>query len=195
MGVPSNPNRADTGLLDGSTVNATAPRFYDDSPDSFHPLPFDRFYLAEESILVPQWQLMEVSPTGRDKLSFPAVQVQDLVDSSGKRYRENEHFTINDGNIVWTKGPGLDPETDRGRIYSVRYLYRPHWYCDSLSHQIRVSQIDNMITGSRDVQRMPQAMVLHREHVYLKEKSDDEAVNGDTARQEYAPKAGTFGSR
>jgi len=195
-GAPKNQDRTELGLLDGSTCSVTSPRFYDNTTEEFHPVPFDRFFLSEESILVPHWQLVEAHITGVDKLSFPAEKVIDLVDSTGRKYAAGKDFSLSNGLVKWIgASPGMDPSTNKGRIYSIRYLYRPHWYVGTMSHQIRVAAVDNLLTGVRESIRMPQAMVLHREHVFLKEQNDPDAPQTDPSRQEMGPAVGSFGPR
>lgn len=186
----------EVGIMDGSMVSVTLPRFYD-PPDAspIYIAPFDRLYLAEESIVVPDWQVFRHEPTGIDKLNFPAVSVQDLVDSRGIRYHRPD-FEINDGKLVWSgTRPGVDPDTGRGLVCSIRYTYRPYWYVKSLVHEVRVSQAENPLTGLRETNRMPQAIVLQREYVYEKNERDRFA-DTDVDRQVKQPDLGSrFGAR
>ena len=183
----------ETGLIDGSTVSVTLPRFYDDKeglPVSV--VTFDRLYLKEESILVPHWQLVTQDLSGRDKLQFLAREVQDVVDSRGKRYHPGDYH-LEAGRIIWgSNRPGVDPETGKGIVYAIRYLYRPYWYVQHLIHEVRVSQSENIYTGARQIQRMPQACVLQREYVF--EKADRDALAKDKDRQVQGPEI-QFGPR
>jgi hypothetical protein len=81
-GVTEDQKQNDVGLLDGSTVQVTAPRFYDETTDEVQITPFDRLYLLEDAVSVPHWQLVEAHATGRDKLSFPVVNVIDVMDAT-----------------------------------------------------------------------------------------------------------------
>jgi hypothetical protein len=189
-------NVGELGVTDGSTVSVTMPRFYDGTQTPVYMAPFDRLYLAEENLVVVNWQLFQADPLGRDKLNFPAVTVQDLVDSQAKRY-EQPDFEIREGRIVWLTGnrPGLDPETGKGLVCSIRYTYRPYWYVKTLVHEVRVSQAENPITGAREIVRMPQAIVLQREYIFEKEDRDPESVKPDSPRQVQAPEGPRFGPR
>lgn len=191
----------DVGVLDAASVSATFPRFYDEVTDCCEGprecllAPFDRLYLSNENIHVVYWQTFEASITGRDRLQFPAVRVQDLVDSMGIRYRQDIDFSVEEGRIVWLNEnrPGLDPDSGKGRICSVRYEYRPHWYVKALVHDIRVSQSDNPVTGVRTLTRMPQAVQLQREYLFTGSRDNDpEAPHPDSLRQAPGPRDGSF---
>ncbi len=183
----------DVGVLDGSTVQVTSPRMYDDTDEESQVANFDRFYLNEESITVPHWQLVEAHITGRDRLSFPVVKVVDVMDATGRRYNSSE-YDVEDGQLVWKNGgPGYDAERERGVIYAIRFTYRPYWYVQRVVHQVRVAQVETLM--KRSVQRMPQGFVLQRETVFEKEEKDDQAPDPSSPRQVKGPAAGTFGPR
>lgn len=197
MGNSKDSQNNEVGLLDHSECRSTVPRYYDNTNTPVHIAPFDRLYLGNEDISVTNWQLVEHNISGKDKLAFPPVEVQDLIDSKGVRYVQGTHFDLTNGFIVWRMGeaPGVDPETSKGKIYSVRYIYQPFFYVKSLLHELRVSQSENPYTGERVVQKMPQTVALQREYVGLKEENDSEAVNGMSMRQVQMPTSGSFGPR
>lgn len=173
-GTSTNP--METGLGEASTVSVTPPRFYDGKTERLHVAPFDRMYLAEESIIVVNWQTYRHNPSGTDQLAFPVVNVWDLIDSNGVRYTLGD-FEIVGGKIHWVGNrPGLDPETGKGLVCSIRYGYRPFWYVKHLVHEVRVSQAENPQTGQREVARLPYALVMNREYVSLKEDNDELAT-------------------
>lgn len=184
------------GDMDGSTVQITLPQYYDDRPETpVYVAPYDRLYLAEKGIVVINWQAYRHDPSGWDKMNFPVVTVQDLMDSRGTRYYPGD-YEVAESRIHWLtgKGPGVDPQTGRGVICSARYTYRPYWYVSRLLHEVRVSQAENPFTGAREVQRMPQACVLQREYIYEKNQRDDLAP--DKGRQNNPPPEGPrFGPR
>lgn len=186
----------DMGFLDGSAVSITLPRHYDNTEKTLYLAPFDRLYLAEESILVPDWQLLTHHITGFDKLNRPAEVIQDLMDSSGKRYIEGQDFQLVEGQIKWIgQGrPGIDAETGKGRICSVRFLHRPYWYVRQLIHEIRVTQAENPVTGERKIHKMPQAAVLVREQVFEKSEKIEESTSTNP-REVKGPESGSFGPR
>lgn len=184
----------DFGLLDGSTVQVTFRRFYEDKEELVQIAPFDRVYLSEEDITVPHWQLVEAHATGRDRLKFPAVEVLDLVDAQGNRYTSAD-YRIENGQIVWVGNrPGVNAD-GKGRVYSIRYTYRPFWYVQRLMHEVRVVQVDDPGTGYRKVFRAPQACLLQREYVFEKEQNEGNALDPDSPRQLKGPADGKFGPR
>lgn len=210
IGNGNDPQLRDVGFVDGASFTSTFPTHYDEPattpPKAFYVAPFDRFYLDEENITVPTWQLVKGNETGLDKLNFPAVVVEALVDSRGDSYTEFDDFTISKGQILWAagRGPTPDLETGRGPIYSIRYRYRPFWYVARMLHEIRVSQAGNPVTGERKVVRMQQQVMLHREFLFLNEANDDLTKDPRAAsvqpeqrasRQAKAPDDGGFGSR
>jgi len=208
IGNGNNPSLRDIGFVDGASFTSTFPRQYDDPcvpPKPFYMAPFDRFYLDEEDITVSTWQLVKSNPSGLDKLSFPAVEVERLVDARGESYEQCQDFEIEAGQIRWKPGgrrPGEDVETGRGVIYSIRFRYRPFWYCARMMHEIRVSQQDNQMTGERKLVRMQQQCLLNREYLFLNESNDDLALDPRTStskagspRQQHAPEDGGFGPR
>lgn len=189
----------DMGQVDGSTVQASAPRFYDDNPTlPVHIVPFDRFYLDEDNITVVNWQIFEHNLSGVDKMRFPVEEVESLIDSSGDKYYQNDHFTLDKGVLVWdkrAKNPGYDLTQEKGTICSIRYKYRPYWYVSSLNHEIRVAQ-QQQLDGSRKIQRTGQAFTLQREYVFESKQKDPESdVNINDLRSSVGPRDASFGPR
>lgn len=192
----------EAGWIDDSTVQCTFNRYYLDSilKDSEdirgiegpYIAQYDRFYLDEEALTVPTSELFEAHATGRDRLQFPAVAVDDLVDSNGRFYKEGVHFSVKNGWVVWTgpERPSFDPDAGKGQICSVRYRLKPYWVAGRLGHEIRVANVDNVMTGVREVVRMPQQATLVREYVSLDNTSDKK-----TPRSPREPAQGSFGPR
>lgn len=209
IGNGNDPRLQDIGFIDGASFTSTFPRFYDgDGSDCkpFYMAPFDRFYLDEEAITVPTWQLVRMNESGLDKLNFPAVDVEALIDSRGDYYYQCDDFELENGQVMWLtsgKRPMPDVETGRGAIYSIRYRYRPFWYAARMLHEIRVSQVDNPMTNERKLVRMPQQALLNREFLFLNESHDDLARDprdctdrtNKASRQQQAPPDGGFGPR
>lgn len=181
---------SDLGRADGSTVQVIFPRYYDctDNTKPVQPAPFDRIYLKDKDVApVVTWEKHNCSDTGIEKLRYPAIDVTDLHDSTGKRYAQCEDFDIVEGNIVWRQGrdPGIDPSTKKGRVIGVRYTYRPFWYVQRMIHEVRVAQVENEFTGDRETIRFPQSMILQREYVFENEQRDRKIQ--ETARTVKAP--------
>lgn len=184
----------DVGLIDGTTVQVVFPRYYDSpSTSEVEIMPFDRLYLKEESITVPNRETFSCSLTGTDRLKFPAVSVSLLVDSAGKTYYQNDDFTIVDGNIKWVSaGPGIEPTTGQGKICTVRYRYRPYWVVSRLIHEVRVAHAIDGVSGERRVVRMPQSALLQREFFFHSSEVDETVPS---QRQETASSKALFGPR
>ncbi len=208
VGNSNGPQLRDVGFVDGASVTVTFPRTYADEctpPLEFFVAPFDRFYLDEEAITVSTWQLVKYNASGSDRLAFPAVEVDSLIDARGIRYEQCRDFEIVNGLIVWQpKGnrPGVDLETNKGVIYSIRYRYRPFWYCARLLHEIRVAQVENPMLDSRSLIRMPQQILLNREFLFMNESNDNMAIDprtatskADSPRQHQAAEDEGFGPR
>lgn len=183
----------DTGLMSGGTATVTAPFNYDDSDVKVvDVIPFDRFYLVEDSILVPHTQRVEHHVTMHDRLDFPVVEVVDIIDSQNIRHGSDEYDIVN-GQIVWKKSLGYDLVADRGTIYSIRFMYRPYWYVKNLQHQVRVAQIET--PDGRVAKRWPQQWTMVREYIFEKEENDALAVDPNSARQVKGPRDSSFGPR
>lgn len=189
----------DGGVADSSSAQISCPRFYagkegdPECRDRVYLAPFDRLYYTDDTFVVPNWELIEAHPTGRDRLSFQVEMITAAIDNRGVRYTPAD-FTVENGWLVW-KGPnqpGLDPETQKGRIYTVHYLYRPFWYIQKLNHEIRVAAIDDPLEG-RVTERMPQGATIQREYVYLNQERDP--VNAGDARMHREPADGSFPAR
>jgi hypothetical protein len=185
------------GNLDGSVCQLTPPRFYDhgagESAKRVRLMPKDRVYLRDESVVVETAQLAEVSATLIDRLKFPATCVEDLMDADGTRYQQGVDFKVLDGNIAWLRPPPQG-EGGAGKVYGVRYTYRPFWYVVRMVHDIRVAQHLGS-AGNRVTEQAPQSVFLERENIYHNEAQDAEAKTPGSPRQAPAPADGGFGVR
>jgi len=174
-------NTKETRALEGGTLNSaraqmTPQRFYEcernQEPERIYVAPYDRFYLSDENILVVRHELATAHETGIDRLNFPVVQVQVVVDSNGIQYGPSD-YQIEEGCLRWVgRRPGVNPNTGHGLVYSIRYLYRPHWYCDRLLHELRLAQHEDL--SGKSTILMPQSCIVLREYVALsKQKNPD----------------------
>lgn len=181
----SDAKKLDAGFIDGSTVAATFPRFYDSDPDKRVMVrPFDRLYLEEEDLLVGIWDRTHRRNDGlADRVEFPIVHVEHLVDSNLAWWIEGVDFDIAQGSVVWREGRGPTP----GTVYTAWYTYRPYWYVDRLVHEIRVTPVPDYLDGNLvALERMAYGAVLHREYVYRNQQADDQAPSNN-GRQQRAP--------
>jgi len=174
------------GLVDYSTARMLVPRFYNDKEvadgEEIHLAPGDRVFIKDKEVPVSNYQRMQYNPGGVDRAQFPVKSVQYLIDSTNKDYKCGYHFKIQDGHIKWIDGrdnPGVDPETGKGRVYSLRYKYNAHWYITELPNEVRVIQSTNA-NGERFPERMPYSAIIQREYVYYNQNND---VNEEQGRK------------
>lgn len=171
----SRKNRLPGGLVDDSVSRLVMPRFYDKGEgvaegDRIYLSPGDRVYIADKDadVKVVNFQRMEFEPGRDNEPMFPICQIEFITCSKGKKYEENRDFEITqEGNIRWLSSgdnPGVDPDTKKGRIYSVRYLYRAFWYILELPNEVRVTNVTT--EGVRAPERMAYHAVIQREYVY-----------------------------
>lgn len=196
LGNAKDSSFTDYGRVDGSTVQMTFARTYEDKPEvRVEMCQYDRIYLKDEAITVVNWHTFAASATGIDRLQFPAVAAFDLVDAHGRRYVDCVDYCIRGGQVHWADGksPGMDPNTGKGVVCSIRYSYRPFWYVERMIHEVRVAQIEDDY-GNRTLERMHQQAALKREAWFEKEERDNEARDVNK-RQKAGPPDGTFGPR
>ncbi len=184
----------DIGLIDGSVVNVTFPRFYNDNPTKrIYVQIYDRFYIQDKVVMVPNSQRVEAHLTGIDKFTYKIEEVVGtIVDANNKQYSSSD-YSIQDGKLVWsgTNRPGFDPVADKGTVYSIRYLYTPFFYCSRLIHEVRIANKSDFLTGAKTQQRAPYSAFLSREYYLYKEEKGSE----DTRRDLISPRDSSFGPR
>lgn len=164
------------GILDYSTARLVMPRFYNKNSEvaageRIYIAPGDRLHLTDPhaDVKVPNYHRMDFDwETKLDRLNFPAVKVEFIIDSQGKRFIEGVDFELTPhGDIAWLPGgqnPGIDPDTKKGRPYAIRYLYNAHWYCVSIPNEVRITNVT--VDGIRKPERMPYHVVIQREYVF-----------------------------
>lgn len=174
------------GIFDYSTARLLLPRFYNDKTvadgEEIHLAPGDRVFIKDKEVLVANYQRMQYNDGGLDRAQFPIVCVDFLIDSQHKEYKHGYHFKIQDGHLKWLDGrdnPGIDPDTGKGRIYSMRYKYNAHWYIVNIPNEVRVIQSTNE-AGERFPERMPYSAIIQREYVYYNQNND---INADHGRE------------
>lgn len=185
----------EVGLIDGSVVNVTFPRFYDNCTDKHVYIQlYDRFYVKDCAVLVPNTQKIEAHITGIDKLTYMAEKVEYVIDAHNKEY-SNSDFNIVNGRIEWSgdNRPGFNPDINKGVIYSIRYLYTPFFYASRLIHEVRIINRSDFKTGSRTHFRAPYAALLSREYYMYKEERSENLE--DSRRDLPSPRDSVFGPR
>ncbi len=183
----------DVGILDGSVVSVTFPTTYDNSDKQVSVMAYDRFFVKELPVTVPHTQEFEAHVVGRDKMTFPIDCVESVMDANGKKYSLGDYGIVN-GQLVWTgtNRPAFNADTNKGTIVSIRYQYRPYFYCDRLMHEIRLAKQTDFLSGEVKTVRAPYAALLKREFYYYKTEPDD---TKDEPRAMFGPRSGTFGPR
>jgi hypothetical protein len=157
---------------------------------------YDRFYLKDIEIRVVAVQYIEANTTGIDKLQYPATFVEYLIDADGKEYKQNVDFEItHQGFIKWTSQnrPGFNEKTNRGTVYAIRYRYTPYFIVAKMLHEIRVSQITDMATFDRKLERMPFQALVMREQVLSDVNNDPFQSRMDQRYQNPPPVGGVTG--
>lgn len=165
------------GILDPSQSRLVMQRKYlkdDLNPgDVMYFSPGDRVYISDPDadVLVSTFQEVDFE-VGRDSVTmFPVVKVEmPIVDSQGIEYKENLDFIVSkNGDIRWlnnanSKNPGISPTTGKGRVFSIRYLYKAYWYVSEIHKEIRITNITN--GGVRSPTRMPFSLGIVREYMF-----------------------------
>lgn len=174
LGNSRNRGDLDGGFVDPSQSRMTLPRFYNDQGYSdgkrIYIAPGDRIFIRDKEIdtRVENFQRVNFESDRDNVLQFPASCVEYLIDSTGKEYIQDRDFIITkDGNIRWCTGgrnPGIDPDTKKGRVYSVRYQYEAHWYITQIYNEVRIGNVT--AGGERKEARFPYHVEIVREYVY-----------------------------
>jgi hypothetical protein len=172
----------DGGIFDDSIARISLPRYYNSKDglsngEEILLSPGDRLFIKDLEVKVATSQLAEFKPGLVDRMQFPVLKVEFLMDSNGIEYSQGIDFTLTcDGFIKWinpTKNPGIDPDTGKGRVYSARYIYNAHWYVASLLHEVRVTRVTE--NGVNKPARMPYSAMIQREYVYFNQQNGDNA--------------------
>jgi hypothetical protein len=171
------------GMLDPSESKLVMPRFYNNEQGlaagkRIYLSPGDRIYVADPTVdvLVSNPQKMDYQDGIDNVPMFAIVEMEvPVIDSRGYEYRQGVDYEITkDGNIQWVSGgsnPGIDPDTGKGRVYSVRYLYRAYWYITILLKEVRVTNVTE--NGERTPERMPYHAIAQREYVFHNQNRGD----------------------
>lgn len=175
--------RGEAGVLDPSESKLVMPRFYNENGGvangkRIYLSPGDRIYVADPlaDVLVSNPQKMDYEPGVDNVPMFPIVEMEmPLTDSRNIEYTCGVDYQITaDGNIRWLPGgknPGINPETGKGNVYSVRYLYRSYWYITVLLKEVRVTNVTT--NGERGPARMPYHAIAVREYMYHNQNKGD----------------------
>ena len=169
------------GIVDSGIAQLTPSTRYlckpTDNPRRVYLTPNDRFYLKDESIVVPRGELIEASIGGIDKTAFPCEEVLAIVDADGTQYHPQDYTVIN-GMIQWNDGrprPSYNVEAGRGKVYSVKYLLKPFFSVHRLIHELRLMQVIDPGTGERRMIQANQSAIVQREYLFQNKVVDASA--------------------
>lgn len=127
-------------------------------------------------------ELIEHSPTGIDRLRYPALVVEFLATKS-KTYVQNQHFTINEaGYVQWLSNdqPGYDQLNERGEIFTIAYCAQPVYYVVQLIHETRATKAVDVATGESKAVRLPQQVLIRRDFLF-NNKADTDALDSQSS--------------
>lgn len=174
LGNSKNRVELDAGYMDASQARITLPRFYNEKNYAdgkrIYLAPGDRIFIRDKTIdtKVANFQRVEFENDRDNICQFPICCVEYLIDSLGKEYHQDRDFKITqDGNIRWLsngRNPGIDPDTGKGRVYSIRYQYEAHWYITQIYNEVRIGNVTK--DGVRKEERFPYHAEIVREYVY-----------------------------
>lgn len=187
-----------TGMIKHDSAVCTPSLNYENCDNPVLLAPYDRLFIEDIEMRTVTSQFVEANSTGVDKLQYPAVCVEHLVDSDGKEYKENVDFTITpEGFIKWLtqNRPGYNPDTMRGTVYSIRYRYTPYFVIARLLHEVRVSQVTNPVNYKRSLERMHYQVLVIREHVLSDVNNDPNQDIMDQRYQNAWPVGGALGPK
>lgn len=181
----------DGGTVDPSVSRLILPRFYNtttsvlgsvntapvDTGKRIYLAPGDRIYVTDPNanVKVSNFQRMTYE-VGHNVPMYPIIEMEvPIIDSRNISYVEGLDYQIcSDGSILWLPGgsnPGIDPETGKGRIYSIRYLYKAFHYIVSLPKEVRMTNITT--GGLRVPERLAYYALIQREYVYHSQNRPD----------------------
>lgn len=182
LGNSKKNNHAEGGLMDQSEGRLVLPKFYTQEcggGKEIALLPGDRVYPKQIEIKVPNYQKVQYNGKHDDYLQFPVKSVVFLKDSNNIEYTEGVDFTVtSEGNIRWTAGkrnPGMDPATNKGRLYGVRYMYLAFWYIERLINEVRITNTSDSSAPAR----LPYHAVIQREYVYHNKPRGDKKESNE----------------
>lgn len=199
--------RTDGGTVDPSVSHLALPRFYNkglsvagsvntapvNDGDRIYLNVGDRIYVADPNanVLASNYQKMTFE-SGNNIPMYPICQFEvPIIDSKNIQYIQGVDYSLTkDGNICWIDGgrnPGFDPETGKGNVYSIRYLYKAYHYVVSMPKEVRMAVTTK--NGIRGPDRMAYFAVIQREYVYHSQNKGDPKNQTDSETPQRAAQA------
>jgi len=120
---------------------------------------------------------------------YPIIELEiPIVDNKNTQYIQGVDYCVSgDGNINWMDGgknPGFDPQTGKGNIYSVRYLYKAFHYVIEIPKEVRMSNVTE--GGARVPERMAYYAIIQREYIYHSQNRPDPKNQSQSATPQRA---------
>jgi len=135
------------------------------------------------------WQeRIEHSPSGVDRLKYPAKEVEFVADRE-RRYQLGTDFEITpQGHIAWLtpNRPKFNQLRNQGGIYTIVYTANPVFYVMQLLHEIRATKGVDRETGALQAIRLPQQVLVRRDYFF---KHPDDKTGPASSR---APRNGSL---
>lgn len=183
------------GLLSQASARLVMPRFFNDPATNafatstrIMPCVGDRIYKngaeADCSQWVVSYQECDYNFGENSKAAYPIKQVVSIDTANGTPLIEGQDFTITpDGEIAWVPGgnnPGINPNTQTGLPFGIRYLYVPYFYVSALPHELRISSViqGNGVNGTA---RLPYHVEIQREYLYTNQQNNNKTANTPTS--------------
>ena len=147
----------------------------------------DQLIMPDHTVRFPQ--RVQHNQTGIDRLHFPAIDVDVIMDSSGQEYAKNVDYKVDEnGMIKWLtqNRPGYDLDLNAGMVYSIAYYTRPYLSIQSMPHQLRTTQTQ-LPDGTTVQERFPQLVLVQKN--FIPYNDGDEVGQGSTPE----PQDGSLG--
>ncbi len=195
QGNSSNLVQIPAGFYNHATAYVTFNKYYRGTDKQVSLSRFDKLVPIDppSEFKVVNWQKVEHNPTGIDRLQFKIDQIDYVGDSTGREYILGTDFVIDNGYIKWLptgSRPGIDPQSQAGRVMSVRYTYRPLYYVNQLMHAVRAHATIDQVTGEVRVQAAPLQAVIQLDFVFLDSIKDGSFVDEAARDNSNTPNTG-----
>lgn len=189
----SNTSIEEIGTFDHAVCYITMARNYEDNGEVIMVNEHDKFEPCDVELKVVGTQLLESSPTGVDRLNFPAYCIEYVIGSDGKQYKQGVDFELtSDGYVKWLNQnrPAWDETREIGQVIGVRYRYLAYFIVNRLIHEIRLALVTDPRTQKREVIRMPYQVELARENIFKDLNRSKETIGTSDPRFNNAPSVG-----
>ena len=134
-------------------------------------------------------EVLEHSPTGIDRLKYPATSVEFLRTTDKIYYVDSDFVITPEGYISWrdpANQPSYNQSIQKGQIITISYCYKPVFLITQILHELRATKAFDPVTNTSVAIRLPQ-MVLLRLHFHMKQDKDKVGLPNNRA-----PRSGTL---